>query len=203
MLGIDFILNVVVEPEETSSGEHSLHIVGAVAGDVTAAHRRGCEMVAARGIVDAGSYADIVVVSAGGYPKDVNLYQVQKALDNAAHAVQEGGVIILVAECPQGLGNATFQSWLDGAPSPASVLDRIAEEFVLGGHKAAAVASVLTRAQVYLVSTLPADLVQRCGMVPFAHPAAALATALNEMEPAADLLVLPQGGSVLPMVARR
>lgn len=203
MLGIDFLLNVVVEAAESSAGEHSLRIVGAVAGEVTAAHRRGCELVAARGIVDAGSAADVVVVSAGGYPKDVNLYQAQKALDNAAQAVREGGTIVLVAECPEGLGNATFQSWLDGAPSPASVLDRICQGFVLGGHKAAAVASVLTRARVYLVSALPADLVRRCGLVPFDDLDAALVAALDDAGPGADLLVLPQGGSILPLVGRQ
>jgi lactate racemase len=203
MLGIDFILNVVVEAEESSTGGHALHIVGAVAGDVTAAHRRGCELVAARGIVDIGSYADVVVVGAGGYPKDVNLYQAQKALDNAAQAVRQDGVIILVAECVEGMGNATFESWLTSAPSPASILKRISREFVLGGHKAAAVASVLLRARVHLVSALPASLVRRCGMIPFASLDAALAVALVHAGSDPDLLVLPQGGSILPAVYRQ
>jgi lactate racemase len=170
-----------------------------VAGDVTAAHRRGCELVAARGIVEIERPADVVLVSAGGHPKDLNLYQAQKALDNAAYAVRDGGVLILAAECPEGLGNATSEAWLAGA-TPAELLARIQQEFVLGGHKAAAVAAVLQRAAIYLVSALPDGLVRRCGMTPFATLDAALAAALSESGPGASLLVLPQGGSILPQV---
>lgn len=193
LLGVDFILNVVVD------GQH--RIVGAVAGDVTAAHRRGCELVAKGGIVEIERLADIVLSSAGGHPKDLNLYQAQKALDNAAYALRNGGVLILAAECPEGLGNPTFQAWLTSA-TPDELLARIQQEFVLGGHKAAAIAAVLRRAVVYLVSALPDDLVRRCGMVPFVGLDAALVAALNEMGPSAGLLVLPQGGSILPLVQR-
>jgi len=190
MAGVDMILNVVMDGHR---------IVGAVAGDVTAAHRRGCELVAARGSVDIERPADVVLVSAGGHPKDLNLYQAQKALDNAAHALRDGGALILVAECPEGMGNATFEAWLTGG-TPAELLARIQQEFVLGGHKAAAVAAVLQRAAIYLVSALPDDLVRRCGMTPFATLDAALAAALNDSGPGARLLVLPYGGSILPQV---
>jgi nickel-dependent lactate racemase len=190
MLGVDFILNVVVD------GRH--RIVRAVAGEVTAAHRRGCELVAQRGKVPIADLADIVLVSAGGYPKDVNLYQAQKALDNAGYAVRPGGIVILVAECGEGLGNQTFENWMVEAGSPDALLDRIQKEFVLGGHKAAAVAAVLKRARVYLVSTLAADLVQSCGLVPFGDLGQAVETAFDQMGRAANLIVMPQGASVLP-----
>jgi nickel-dependent lactate racemase len=197
MLGIDFILNVVVDGV-------SHRIVGAVAGEVTAAHRRGCELVTERGIVEIKHTADVVLASAGGYPKDVNLYQAQKALDNAAYALRDGGVLILAAECPEGLGNATFEEWLSGA-SPDELLSRIQQQFVLGGHKAAAVAAVLRRAEVYLMSALPDDLVRRCGMVPFADLDSAVAAALDRLgadaRAHARVLVLPQGGSILPLPA--
>ncbi len=190
LLGVDFILNVVMDRHR---------IVGAVAGDVTAAHRRGCELVARRGIAEIEQQADVVLVSAGGHPKDVNLYQAQKALDNAAHAVRAGGALILVAECPEGLGNRTFEAWLTGA-TPGELLARIQQEFVLGGHKAAAVAAVLQRASVYLVSALPAVLVQQCGMAPFGDLGQAVAAAFAQLGPEARVLVLPQGGSILPAV---
>ncbi len=192
LLGVNFILNVVVD------GAHQ--IVGAVAGDVTAAHRRGCELVAQRGIVDIEEPADAMLVSAGGYPKDVNLYQAQKALDNAAHAVRDGGVLILAAECPEGFGNTVCEAWLTGAHSPDEVLARIQRGFVLGGHKAAAIAAVQKRAKVFLVSALPEELVRRCHMAPFASLDAALAEALGTLGAAARVLVLPQGGSILPRV---
>jgi len=192
LLGADFILNVVVDAQH--------HIVDAVAGDVITAHRRGCELVARRAIVPIDGPADLVLVSAGGFPKDLNLYQAQKALDNAAYAVRDGGILILVAECAEGLGNQTFESWMTGMSSPDEILDRIQQEFVLGGHKAAAVASVLKRATVYMVSALPADLVRRCGLVPFANLDTALTSALERLGPEPSVLALPQGGSILPVV---
>jgi len=191
MLGVEFILNVLVD------GKH--RIVEAVAGDVTAAHRRGCKTVAQRGTVSIPRQADIVLVSAGGYPKDVNLYQAQKALDNAGHAVRQGGIIILAAECSTGFGNQTFETWMMDARSPEAVLDRIQRKFVLGGHKAAAIASILRQARVYLVSALQAESVQRCGMVAFDDLGTAMEAALRELGSDANIVVLPQGASVLPV----
>jgi len=193
MVGIDFILNVLVD------GHH--RILGAVAGDVTAAHRRGCALVAEQGIVPVPQLADVVLVSAGGYPKDLNLYQAQKALDNAAYAVRAGGVVILLAECGEGFGNTTFETWFREAGSPGDILERIQREFVLGGHKAAAIASVLQRAGVYLVSSMPQGLVRSCGLLPFDDANRAVETALEQVGPSACVVVMPEGGSVLPVLS--
>jgi nickel-dependent lactate racemase len=194
LLGVDFILNVVMDGQR---------IVGAVTGDVTTAHRRGCKLVAERGIVEINRPADVVLVSTGGHPKDINLYQAQKALDNAAHAVRDGGVLILVAECPEGFGNTTCEAWLTEAKSPDEILARIQREFVLGGHKAAAIAAVQKRASIYLISSLPDDLVHRCRMTPFGALDKALTAAFDTLGPAASVLILPQGGSILPVAKER
>jgi nickel-dependent lactate racemase len=192
MLGVDFILNVLLDEQS--------RIVGAVAGDVTEAHRRGSEQVVRRDTVEIPQQADIVIAGAGGYPKDLNLYQAQKALENAAHAVQTGGVIILAAECAEGFGNDTFETWMKEASSPQAVLKRIQQEFVLGGHKAAAIASTLQRAKVYLVSAMPFEDVRACGMVPFDSLHEAVQCAFQETGQAATVMGLPYGGSSLPVV---
>lgn len=192
MIGAHFIVNVLVDTEH--------RIVGAVAGDVTAAHRRGCELVKDRDTVSIPELGDVVLVSAGGFPKDVNLYQAQKALDNAAFAVRQGGIIILVAECSEGFGNQTFETWMREARSADELLDRIQQEFVLGGHKAAAIASVLKRASVYLVSALPFESVCCSGLILFDDLSKAMEAAYGELSPAANVVLLPHGGSVLPVL---
>jgi nickel-dependent lactate racemase len=192
MVRVDFTLNVVVGPD------HKIKM--AVAGDVTAAHRQGCEWVARHGKFPLPQAADIVLVSAGGFPKDINLYQAQKALDNAAYALRDGGVIILLAECAEGYGNQTFQQWLYDASTPDDILARIQAEFVLGGHKAAAIASVLNRAEVFLVSEIPSEMVARGGMQSFPDAQAALHAAFRRVGHRAKIAVLPQGGSLLPVV---
>jgi nickel-dependent lactate racemase len=193
LLGVDFILNAVVD------GHHRL--TGAVAGHVEQAHRQGCALVVRRGSVAIPQLAEVVVVSAGGYPKDLNMYQAQKALDNAVHAVREGGVIVWVAECVEGLGGKTFESWLREVGQPDRVLERIQREFVLGGHKAAAIAAVLKKAAVYLVSGLDEEVLAGSGLVPFISLDEALKAALAQVGPQARVLSLPYGGSVLPVLA--
>lgn len=191
MLGVDFILNVVID------GVH--RIVGAVAGEVTAAHRAGCALVAERAVVRVPALADIVVASAGGYPKDVNLYQAQKALDNAPHALRPGGIIILLAECAEGCGNRSFEQWMTAGQAPAELLARIQESFVLGGHKAAAIARVAEQARIFLVAPGVAELALT-GMEHFPTVQAALDAAFDALGPGARVTILPQAASVLPHI---
>lgn len=191
MVGIDFMLNVVLDGAK--------NILAAAAGNPITAHRWVCQVVDAVSMTPIGELADIVIVSAGGYPKDINMYQAQKALDNAAVAVKPGGIIIWVAQCPEGLGNQTFEQWMVGT-TPAQILERIQQDFVLGGHKAAAIARVLQRASILLVSDLPDDLVRACSMVPFPDLDSAFRSALQRAGQDPIITVIPEGASVLPKV---
>jgi nickel-dependent lactate racemase len=89
-------------------------------------------------------YADIVLVSGGGYPKDINMYSAQKRCDNARFAGARGWSIILVASCPETYGSPTFERWIRNAESPAQIIRILRENFELGGHKAAAIALLLS-----------------------------------------------------------
>ncbi|MDR3573513.1 MAG: nickel-dependent lactate racemase [Anaerolineaceae bacterium] len=190
MLGVDFILNVVLD------GEHT--IVGAFAGDMVLAHRAGCQVVEDRGCVEIPSLGDIVVTSPGGSPKDINFYQAHKALESAKYFVRQGGIIILAAECTEGFGNKTMQQWMLEIPTPDETIRRIQQEFVLGGHKAAAIALIEKRAAIYLVSSLPDGTVTQMRFTPFASVQQALEHALEVLGDQSKVLVLPQAGSILP-----
>lgn len=192
LVGIDFIVNVVLD-------EHK-EIVRAVAGDVTLAHRAGCAFLDTLYSKLIEKQADIVIVSQGGAPKDLNLYQTQKALDNARHAVRDGGIIILVGSCREGLGEKTFEEWLTTASSPCELVERLGKEFKLGGHKAAAIAMVRERAEIYLVSEMDAAFVERLFMRPFTTVREAYAAARNRLGPDANVIVMPYGGSTLPKI---
>ncbi|MGI9860519.1 hypothetical protein SDD30_03910 [Moorella naiadis] len=143
--------------------------------------------------------ADIVIASAGGFPKDINLYQAQKAIDNARRAVRPGGILILVAACPEGLGDEAFTRWIAAAQKPEDLIARIHTNFELGGHKAAAIAMVLKDIQIYLVSSLPEQVVQQVFVEPFTSLPEAYNRALGEIGPEAKVLLIPQAGSVLPV----
>lgn len=194
MVGIDFIVNVVLS-------EHK-EILKAVAGDATEAHRAGCRFLDRLYRKELKEPADIVLVSQGGAPKDLNLYQTQKALDNAKHAVKDGGVIILIGSCREGLGEKTFEQWMTEADSAHSLIERIGREFKLGGHKAAAIAMVLERAEVDLVSELDDDFVRSIFLKPYKTAQEALDHAFSKLGPDARILAMPYGGSTLPTVVQ-
>ena len=189
--GIDYIVNVVLD-------EHK-NIVYAVAGDVTQAHRDGCRYLDKMYRKPIAQRADIVLVSQGGAPKDANLYQVQKALDNAKHAVKTGGTIILMGACPEGLGSQTFRQWLLSAPTAASMIDRIHAQFQLGGHKAAAIAMVLQNAHIDLVSEMEPEFVRSIFLNPQPSAQQALDEAMAKYGPDATVIAMPFGGATLPM----
>jgi len=192
LCGVDFILNVVLD-------EHK-RIVRAVSGDVTEAHRAGCAFLDALYQKKIEKQADIVIVSQGGAPKDLNLYQTQKALDNAKHAVRDGGIIILIGSCREGLGEKTFEEWLTGAEHSHDLIERISREFRLGGHKAAAIAMVLEHAEIYLVSELEPDFVRSLFFTPFATVQEAYNAAAARLEADSSVIIMPYGGSTLPRV---
>jgi len=191
-ISIDFILNVVLDAHK--------EIICAVAGDYIKAHRAGCAFLDSLYLKKIPKKADIVIVSPGGFPKDINLYQAQKALDNAKHAMRDGGVIILIGSCAEGLGERTFEEWMTKSPSPDFMVERIARDFQLGGHKAAAIAMILQRGDVYLVSDLPDDFVRGIFLTPFSSPDKALSAAFEKMGKDASVLVMPYGGSTLPQL---
>lgn len=189
--GIDYIVNVVLD-------EHK-QIVHAVAGDVTAAHRSGCAYLDQMYRKPIPQRADIVLVSQGGAPKDANLYQTQKALDNAKHAVKDGGTIILIGACPEGLGSAKFESWLTKAGSAHEMVERIGKEFELGGHKAAAIGLVLEKADIDLISEMDDDFVRSIFLNPRPSAQAALDAAFAKYGPDATVIAMPYGGATLPI----
>lgn len=189
--GIHYIVNAVLD-------EHK-HIVYAVAGDTVLAHRDGCAYLDKMYRKPISQQADIVIVSQGGAPKDNNLYQVQKALDNAKHAVKKGGTIILIGACPEGLGSQTFEQWLLSADTPESMIRRVHTQFQLGGHKAAAIAMVLQNASIDLVSDMDPEFVRGIFLNPQPSAQEALDAAMKKYGEDATVLAMPFGGSTLPI----
>lgn len=187
---IDFIVNVVLD-------EHK-KVIYAACGDFIEAHRKACKYLDDIYRVYINKRAEIVITSQAGAPKDLNLYQVQKALDNAKHAVAKGGVIILVGACNEGLGEHVFEEWITSAKKPQDLIDRIKVNFQLGGHKAAAIAMVMENADIYLVSEMEPDFVRSMFMTPFSTVQDAYVAAVKKMGADANVIVMPYGGSTLP-----
>jgi nickel-dependent lactate racemase len=189
MIGVDFVLNVVMAGSQ--------NIVDAVAGHPREAHRAGCTRLQAVDNLTVEHPMDLVIVSGGGFPKDINLYQAQKALENARRIVRPGGIILLVAECAEGMGNSVFEAWMQDPGGPEAIIARIRREFALGGHKAAAIAMTMQHASVFLISELPPGLAQSIGFSPYSDLNSAFQAAVEQLGLAPHIAVMPNGPSTL------
>ena len=188
LMKVGFLLDVVLNSRK--------EIIAVMAGDPIKAHRKGVELVDRMYRVHVPP-AEIVVVSAGGYPKDINMYQAQKAMDNVKHVVKPGGTMIMVAECDECLGNDVFACWVDEATTIEEQAARMDRKFELGGHKASVIARTAQKCDIYLVSKIPDEKVRKMFLIPAKSPDEALATAFRKHGPGAKVLVSPYGGMML------
>ena len=103
---------------------------------------------------------DLVVASPGGHPKDINLYQSQKALTHAGLIAKKNGVIILSAACPEGTGSHLFEDFMINMHNFNQVIEKFHQsEFHVGPHKAYQIAKQGLRNKIILVSEMAADQV--------------------------------------------
>jgi nickel-dependent lactate racemase len=161
-------------------------------GDWRLAHRAGCEYYLDQHSVRIEAKRDVVIVSCGGFPHDINLIQAHKALDMAALACKDGGTIVLLAECSDGLGRADFLKWFDESDS------RALERRLLGGYEVNGQTawSLLTKAERYrvcLISELADDDVKRMRMIP-------VQTISDALRDSGDGFIMPRGAAVLPRI---
>lgn len=169
--------------------------VNVYAGEWRAAHRAGCEAYLASHSCVVERQRPIVIVSCGGAPYDINLIQAHKALDLAAHACTEGGTIIWLAQCPDGLGQPTFLKWF-AEQDARTLAKRLREDYEVNGQTAWSLLTKAQRYQVILVSDLPAEVVRTMRMI----PAGSLADAVAKLDQCAEGYIMPRGSAVLPLI---
>jgi nickel-dependent lactate racemase len=165
------------------------------AGDWRRAHRHACAEYADSHTVRIAEKRPLVVVSAGGAPYDINLIQAHKALEMASHACEEGGSIILLAECADGTGRPDFLKWFEYADS-RSLERRLLEAYEVNGQTAWSLLTKAERFRVQLVSSLPEADVRQMRL----RPARTLEEALAATDANAHGYVMPRGASFMPVV---
>lgn len=120
-----------------------------------AIHGRYCE-------IDKAPRYDVVFASCGGYPKDINFIQSHKAIHNAAQFVRDGGTLIILAECRDGIGSGTFLPWFTMGGRQAA-FDRLAEDYQGNGGTALAMMAKLERIQILAATELDDSLAMAIG----------------------------------------
>ena len=196
LVGVDYIVDVVLDAQG--------HVAKVVVGDVEEAHAVGRAFWDTLFQIQVAKRAELVIVSAGGHPYDINLYQAYKGLYNAAKAVTNGGMILWVAACTDGVGHEVFTDWMARCEKPNDVFAILkVEGFKLGGHKAVYLAKDLMRAEVFLFSELEEDLVRRFFLRPVDDPNEILTFVRKRFGKSFRILVIPNGGATFPIVTEK
>ena len=165
------------------------------AGEWRTAHRAGCREYLANHSRKIDKKRDVVIVSCGGSPHDINLIQAHKALDMAANACTDGGTIVLLAECRDGFGHPAFLKWF-GEKDSRALEARLRDAYEVNGQTAWSLLTKAERYRIILVSELAADDAKRMRLV----PARSLTEALEHAGADADGYILPRGAALLPLI---
>ena len=189
---LHFVVNLV-------SDSHK-RVVRVVGGHFRDAWMEGVKTFREMNFIPIDRPADAVIVSAGGYPKDINMYQAHKAIYMASRAVRKGGAMVFLAELEEGYGHKTFAEWAERDWTPERVMAEFEAEFRFGAHKLYYLASHAREFDMFLYSKMNAAESKRM-----------FCEKLDSLSSVKELLqkrfgedftawIIPQGGIVLPQV---
>jgi nickel-dependent lactate racemase len=170
------------------------------AGDYIKAHHEACKFVDEVYGVPIPAQADITIASCGGYPKDINVYQMQKTMDNAVLATKPGGVVILLAECEEGSGSKVLENTCRELKTADAIEAKLRERFVIGANKAYAITRLTKKAHFILVTSLERQLAKDMlfdGAVDTVGEALQLAQNYVSADP--SYILMPTGSLTVPL----
>ncbi|HEX5888027.1 MAG TPA: nickel-dependent lactate racemase [Pyrinomonadaceae bacterium] len=179
-----FGINTIVDPSKRA--------VRMFCGDWRYAHRAACDDYLDHHSVRLPEKRDVVIASCGGFPYDINLIQAHKALDMASYGCKDGGTILLLAECRDGLGRPDFLKWFESRDSRA-LAERLRDEYEVNGQTAWALLTKAERYRICLLSELPDEQVKLMRMTPVRSIAEALDGANGSTG-----FIMPRGAAILP-----
>ena len=189
-----FLFNVILDAKK--------QFLKIFAGNWDTAHQEACKYVEKVYGGEISQPADIVIASCGGYPKDINIYQLQKTMDNAWCAVKEGGVVIILGECEEGSGSAALEKALQENPSPDAIKAQLEKNFVIGAHKAFAITRLMKKAKFILVSALDKKIAQDLLFEAVDDVDEAIKLAEKQVGKDYKILLMPQGSLTVPLIKK-
>lgn len=181
-----FSVNVCLNQEEK--------MAGVFAGDWVESHRLACAFVAETCVAPGRKY-DLVISSCGGYPKDINFIQAHKTIDNAFGFVQEGGTLVVLARCEDGMGSRSFLQWFDHADIP-TMRESLLRAYGMNGGTALALKAKAVACDIHLHSGLDEKAIEKMGLHPVRDVQEEVARIVAERN-IQSLAVLPEGANTV------
>lgn len=192
-----FLVNVALNRDNT--------ITGVFAGDMVAAHARGCEYVSQYAMVPVHETFDIVVTTNSGYPLDQNLYQSIKGMRAAQRIVKQGGAIICVAACEEGVpAYGGYAQLLQRGASPQGVLAMVSAPGFLEHDmwQVQLQAMVQLWADVYVYSHgLTTREIEEALFLPCRDIPGTIRELQEKFGKKASIAVLPEGPQTIPVLS--
>lgn len=190
MLRVDFALNAILNGKK--------QIIKVLAGYPVDVMREGIPLVKEIYEVLVDAPFDLMIVSPGGHPKDINMYQAQKALAHATQVMKAGGTVILAAACPEGSGSDSYENWVAGKQSHEDVLGSFAREgFKVGPHKAFQLSRDSSKVRVMLVSEMPDELARKLLFHPIPSLDKAIEIALRDLPADRRVGIMPVANATI------
>lgn len=186
---IDFSLHIIMDFEGK--------IFEATSGELFAAHQQTCQRVDQLYKISYEAPADLVIVSCGGYPKDLNLIQSHKSIHHGFYALKKNGVIIALAQCKDGIGSDTFMEWFD-KKSIEEMHEALLKNFKINGNTALALKLKANQAKIILISDLEPGLVRKTDLIPAQNFEEAFQVALKFLPKSFNTIIIPNGSLTLP-----
>lgn len=196
LIGIDFALNAVLNREKK--------IVHVLFGSPDAVMTAGISRVKALYEIPVATPFDFMIVSPGGYPKDINLYQAQKALGHASLVTREGGAIIVIAACSEGTGSQKYEDWImqSGLDTHEAVFARFKEEgFRVGPHKAYQISRDSAGRRVAFLSEMAPNFCRKLLLTPVLDLQETINEVLAALPQDARIGVMPLANATVPLLA--
>jgi len=196
IIGADFTINVCINRNH--------EITQVVAGDLESVHRTLIEYQKNRVFKKIEEKFDIVVCGNGGYPLDLNLYQAVKSMAIGEMAIKDGGTIISVNECREGVGEGhdKFRELIFSEMSPEMIYYKILnkELVVRDQWQIQVLTRILLKSEIYLVSNMKEDEIGNIGLKYADTVEKAIHNSLIKHGKDARILILPNGPQVLPII---
>ena len=185
-----FGINLVVD----GNGDH----IALPSGDYALAWEESCRLVDRFNGVPMEQKFDAVVVSCGGFPKDINLYQGSKTLINAYQAVREGGRLVLLGAFGEGGGPKAFFDW-SHCQREGRLDAELRKHFTIAGYIFYVCCEIAAHTDCHMLTAIPAEVLAPMGIHGHAE-AAQLLPWLDFGE--GSVAVMPHGSSTVPLLKK-
>ncbi|MGQ9706712.1 MAG: nickel-dependent lactate racemase [bacterium] len=141
-----------------------------------------------------------VAIAIARPPLDIDLYQSLKAVENIHSAVEDGGIIILVSPCREGVGEKNFYNLLTSKKSRPEILKEIEENYTFGAHKTYRLLKKMEKYRIWLYSDLDPDIVKEGNLTYIPDLNKGIKKALSAIGENSEVLIVNDATVMVPQV---